>query len=65
MGDSEYFADKRIKNNTLIKEKNSECEHNKHLWSNWFCVPGGLARECKNCHKIKLLDSKDMKEIFA
>ena len=39
--------------NRLLKEfYGSDISKNcPHDWSNWFATSGGLARECKICHK--------------
>lgn len=63
MGDSEYFADKRVKYQTQL-EKEYNCDKNSHQWSNWFCVPAGLAKECKICHKTEILEKKERDSYF-
>ena len=52
MGNSEYFADKRLKQTKLAEEK-KQCELGIHKWSNWFSVPSGLMRECLVCHETQ------------
>jgi hypothetical protein len=51
LNDFGFYAKKR-----RIEEQKHNCENDKHDWSNWFCVPAGLARECKGCNKTELLN---------
>lgn len=52
MENSEYFKDQRIKEISFEEQKN-KCNLGKHFWSNLYCTPIGLARECKGCNKIE------------
>ena len=54
---------RQLKQEQLLKLK-KECEKGNHKWSNWFCVPYGLAKECCICSKIEILTSDELKEIF-
>ena len=48
------MTEEELRKRLQIFDKNLNPETCKHEYSNWFCVPAGLAKQCLRCGKIEV-----------